>query len=169
MQRNGRSFVGFTSSLAFQYSVIFIVRSKTFQTTPPLSDLSSFLYLSFPGLWMLARPCNLGRLISKRSASTTRCRSMSAPEPLVRSGHPGEAVGTRSLPLPRACRRAARLIAHPGDLPLSRRPPPVSALWNHTHRADGHATPVATNRGERGRPAGGFCTRPPAGNTAPAG
>src|SRR5262245_7524733 len=46
-QPNVRFFAGFTSSLAFRYSVIFIVRLKKFQTTPPLLGLSSFLYLSW--------------------------------------------------------------------------------------------------------------------------
>ena len=42
-----RLFARFISSLAFRYSVIFIVRLKRFQTTPPLFGLSSFPYLSF--------------------------------------------------------------------------------------------------------------------------
>src|ERR1700704_5758458 len=44
---NVRFFAVFTLSLAFRYSVIFIVRLKKFQTMPPLFGLSSFLYLSF--------------------------------------------------------------------------------------------------------------------------
>lgn len=42
-------FVGFTLSLAFRYSVIFIVLLKRFQTTPPRFGLSSFQYLSLRG------------------------------------------------------------------------------------------------------------------------
>ena len=38
-----RLFAGFTSSLAFRYSVIFIVRLKDFLTMPLLPGLSSFL------------------------------------------------------------------------------------------------------------------------------
>jgi hypothetical protein len=38
-----RFFAGFTSSLAFRYSVIFIVRLKDFETTRPQLGLSSFL------------------------------------------------------------------------------------------------------------------------------
>jgi hypothetical protein len=44
---NVRFFAGFTSSLAFRWSVMFIVRLKKFRTTPLLFDLSSFLCLSF--------------------------------------------------------------------------------------------------------------------------
>jgi hypothetical protein len=40
---NVRFFAGFTSSLAFRYSVIFIVRLKKFEITPPLFGFSSFL------------------------------------------------------------------------------------------------------------------------------
>ena len=47
MPPNVRFFAGFTSSLAFRYSVMFIVRLKNFRITPPLFGLSSFLYLSF--------------------------------------------------------------------------------------------------------------------------
>jgi hypothetical protein len=43
----GRFFAGFTSSLPFQYSVMFIVRLNRFQITPLLFGLSSFRYLSF--------------------------------------------------------------------------------------------------------------------------
>src|SRR5258708_610749 len=44
---NGRFFAGFISSLPSRYSVMFIVRLKKFQITPPLFGSSSFLYLSF--------------------------------------------------------------------------------------------------------------------------
>ena len=57
MPPNVRFFAGFTSSSAFRYSVIFIVRLKKFQTTPPLFGLSSFLYLSF-------RDCGCGKAMS---------------------------------------------------------------------------------------------------------
>src|SRR5207244_7162670 len=40
---NVRFFAGFTSSLAFQYSVMFIVRLKNFQTMLPQLGMSSFL------------------------------------------------------------------------------------------------------------------------------
>ncbi len=39
-------FAGFTLSLAFRYSVIFIARLKKSQTTPPLFGFSSYLCLS---------------------------------------------------------------------------------------------------------------------------
>jgi hypothetical protein len=55
--QNVRFFAGFTSSLPFRYSVIFIVRLKKSQTTPPLLGLSSFLYLSF-------RDCGCGKAMS---------------------------------------------------------------------------------------------------------
>src|SRR6266480_5333018 len=44
---NVRFFAGFTLSLAFRYSLTFIVRLKKFQTTRPLFGVSSFLQLSF--------------------------------------------------------------------------------------------------------------------------
>jgi len=47
--RNVRFFVGFTSSLAFRSSVIFIVHLKKFRTTHPLFGSSSSRYLRFPG------------------------------------------------------------------------------------------------------------------------
>ncbi len=57
MPPNVRFFAGFTLSLAFRYSVIFIVRLKKSQSTPPLFGLSSFLYLSF-------RDCGCGKAMS---------------------------------------------------------------------------------------------------------
>src|SRR5882762_4684086 len=57
MPPNVQSFAGFTSSLPFRYSVIFIVRLNKSQTTPPLLGLSSFLYLSF-------RDCGCGKAMS---------------------------------------------------------------------------------------------------------
>src|SRR5713101_8048262 len=47
MPPNVRLFAGFTPSLAFRYSVIFIVRLKKFQSTPPVFGLSSSLSCSF--------------------------------------------------------------------------------------------------------------------------
>jgi|ERR1700687_4588132 len=57
MRTNVGFFAGFTSSLAFRYSVIFIVRLKQFQTTPPQLGLSSFLQWSF-------RDCGCGKAMS---------------------------------------------------------------------------------------------------------
>src|SRR5215470_8350323 len=47
MPPNVQFFARFTSSSAFRYSVIFIVRLKKSQTTPLLPGSSSFLRLSF--------------------------------------------------------------------------------------------------------------------------
>jgi hypothetical protein len=52
-----RFFAGFTSSLAFRYSVTFIARLTKFQTTPPPLGLSSFLCLFF-------RDCGCGKAMS---------------------------------------------------------------------------------------------------------
>jgi hypothetical protein len=57
MPPNGRFFVGFTSSLAFRYSVIFIVRLKNFRAMPPQLGMSSFLS------WSL-RDCGCGKAMS---------------------------------------------------------------------------------------------------------
>ncbi len=43
MPPNIRFFAGFRSSLAFRYSVTFMVRFRKFNSTPPLFGLSSFL------------------------------------------------------------------------------------------------------------------------------
>jgi hypothetical protein len=50
MPPNARFFAGFTSSLLFRYSVMFIVRLQNFRTTPPSFGLSPFLSLSFRDL-----------------------------------------------------------------------------------------------------------------------
>src|SRR5580658_10850739 len=52
-----RFFAGFTSSLAFRYSVTFIARLTKFQTTLPLLGLFLFLGLFF-------RDCGCGKAIS---------------------------------------------------------------------------------------------------------
>src|SRR5216684_7623524 len=57
MPPNVRFFARFTSSLAFRYSVIFIVRLKNFQSTPPVFGLSSFMQCSF-------RDCGCGKAMS---------------------------------------------------------------------------------------------------------
>ena len=44
-----RFFAGFTSSLAFRYSVTFMIRLRILTTTPPVLGMSFFLYCSFRG------------------------------------------------------------------------------------------------------------------------
>src|SRR5580692_6282513 len=49
MLPNVRFFAGFTSSVAFRYSVIFMIRLRILTTMPTVLGMSFFLYCSFRG------------------------------------------------------------------------------------------------------------------------
>src|SRR5437762_6659874 len=80
-----RLFAGFTSSSAFRYSVIFIVRLKSFRTTRPSLGMSLFLSWSF-------RDCGCGKAMSfddsfgyHRRAPQVRTRTCDAGSASVRT------------------------------------------------------------------------------------
>lgn len=79
--RNVRFFAGFTSSVAFPYSVTFMIRPRILTTTPPALGMSFFLYCSFRGfgcgkaMWFVEFFRGDRRLARRCGNKTTRMKT----------------------------------------------------------------------------------------------